>query len=154
RAALLGIDRDEDFAAVAAADREHPDGLLLISPHPEPSVVGTKIPVEAIRGGIWTGQANPLSRSHVPWEIIDEAARATWKPAATSREPVSLPALPAPAPTATTAAATLIRQRRSCLDLDGKTPISAATFYGILDHLLPRPGVPPWDALAWAPHIH
>jgi SagB-type dehydrogenase family enzyme len=154
RAALLGIDRDEDFTSVAAADREHPDGLLLISPHPEASLVGTKIPVDAIRGGTWTGQANPLSRSHVPWEIIDEAARATWKPIAASSEPASLPALPPPATTATNAAATLIRQRRSCLDLDGKTSISAATFYGILDHLLPRPGVPPWDALPWAPHIH
>ena len=24
----------------------------------------------------------------------------------------------------------------------------------MLDRLLPRPGVPPWDALPWPPHIH
>ena len=30
-AALLGLDRDADFADVAAADREHPDVLLLVS---------------------------------------------------------------------------------------------------------------------------
>jgi hypothetical protein len=24
----------------------------------------------------------------------------------------------------------------------------------MLDHLLPRPGVPPWDVLPWPPHVH
>jgi hypothetical protein len=28
------------------------------------------------------------------------------------------------------------------------------TFYTMLDRLLPRPGVPPWDMLPWAPRIH
>jgi hypothetical protein len=51
-------------------------------------------------------------------------------------------------------AATLIRQRRSCLALDGRTAVTAETFYGMLDHLLPRPGVPPWDVLPWPPHLH
>jgi SagB-type dehydrogenase family enzyme len=154
RAALLGLDRDEDFAAVAAADREHPDGLLLVSPHPESRFAGTMIPVDLIRGGTWTGHANPLSRSHVKWDGIDEAARATWKSAATPGQLFSLPALPPPAPTANTPAAALIRQRRSCLALDGQTSISAGTFYGMLDHLLPRPGVAPWDALPWPAQIH
>jgi hypothetical protein len=48
----------------------------------------------------------------------------------------------------------LIRKRRSCLALDGDTSIGAGTFYAMLDRLLPRPGVPPWDALPWPPHIH
>src|SRR5262249_40544504 len=51
-------------------------------------------------------------------------------------------------------AATLIRQRRSCLALDGRTTIPAATFYRMLDHLLPRPAVPPWDMLPWSPQRH
>jgi SagB-type dehydrogenase family enzyme len=51
-------------------------------------------------------------------------------------------------------AATLIRQRRSCLALDGTTSIGAAAFYAILDRLLPRPNIPPWDALPWRPHVH
>ena len=53
-----------------------------------------------------------------------------------------------------TSAATLIRQRRSCLALDGQTAISAETFYRMLDHLLPRPDVPPWDVLPWPPQLH
>jgi hypothetical protein len=90
----------------------------------------------------------------VTWDVVDEVADATWKPATARPEPSPLPALPPPAPTANTPAATLIRQRRSCLGLDGKTSITAATFYGMLDHLLPRPGVAPWDALPWHPHVH
>ncbi len=35
--ALLGLDREADFADVAAADREHPDVLLLVSNAPRPS---------------------------------------------------------------------------------------------------------------------
>ena len=66
-------------------------------------------------------------------------------------EPVALPPL---IPASQVAAATLIRQRRSCLALDGKTSISAETFYHMLDSLLPRPGVPPWDTLPWEPHLH
>jgi hypothetical protein len=48
----------------------------------------------------------------------------------------------------------VIRQRRSCLALDGRTSIAAGTFYRMLDHLLPRPGVPPWDLLSWSPQLH
>jgi hypothetical protein len=51
-------------------------------------------------------------------------------------------------------AARLIKQRRSCLALDGITSISAETFYAMLDRLLPRPGVPPWDVWPWPPHLH
>jgi hypothetical protein len=51
-------------------------------------------------------------------------------------------------------AATLIRQRRSALDFDGRTALDASTLYRLLDHLLPRPGVPPWDLLPWRPHLH
>ena len=48
----------------------------------------------------------------------------------------------------------LVKQRRSALSLDGITSISAETFYGMLDRLLPRAGVPPWDVWPWPPHLH
>jgi len=38
--------------------------------------------------------------------------------------------------------------------MDGATAIPAATFFAILDRLLPRPGVPPWDVLPWVPRVH
>ncbi len=57
-------------------------------------------------------------------------------------------------PSSQVAAARLIRQRHSCLALDGKTSISVETFYRMLDSLLPRPGVPPWDTLPWEPRLY
>jgi SagB-type dehydrogenase family enzyme len=149
-AALLGLDDEGSFSSVAPLDREHPDTLLLVGPPPL-----TTVPVDAalLPHGGWQGKANPLSSNHVRWEVIDIVAEATRKPAtdAATFAPAPLPALPVPQPVP---AATLIRQRRSCLALDGRTTIDSATLYGLLDHLLPRPGVPPWDALPWRPHLH
>jgi hypothetical protein len=112
------------------------------------------LPVEAICGGHWWGRANQLGPSHVAWALIDDAAEATWKPATERPGPI----VPTPMPPLTsdcrTSAATLIRQRRSCQTLDGQTAIPADTFYQMLDHLLPRLGVPPWDVLPWSPQLH
>jgi hypothetical protein len=38
--------------------------------------------------------------------------------------------------------------------MDGTTGLSAPAFFAFLDRLLPRPGLPPWDALPWAPCVH
>lgn len=162
--ALLGLDREEDFANVAKADREHPCSALLIFPGDLDSdcitsttgreTAGEKI-VGLVRGGTWTGQANPLSPSHVEWEAIDRVAVATRRPAGELHiPPLSFPPQTKPRSSSSTAAAKLIRQRRSALALDGETSISAQTFYAMLDHLLPRLGVPPWDVLPWEPQIH
>jgi hypothetical protein len=65
-----------------------------------------------------------------------------------------IPSLP-PLPGAGRApAATIIRGRRSCLALDGRTSVDAEAFYAMLDRLLPRPGVSPWDVLPWEPLLH
>jgi SagB-type dehydrogenase family enzyme len=150
-AVLLGLDRDESFARISPHDREHPDALLLIGPSP---LAPLRPETDVVRGLAWLGQANPLSQAHVHWEVIDVVAGVARKPA-TEPSPLPvhgpLPPLPAPRPVP---AVTLIRQRRSCLGLDAETSIEATTLYGILDHLLPRPGVPPWDVLPWMPHLH
>jgi SagB-type dehydrogenase family enzyme len=151
--ALLGLDRDSDFAEGIAAEREHPDVVLLVGKVPLPSVPA----LFALRSesyGTWQGRANPLSPQHANWPIIDEVAEATRKPETESMEIIESVALPPLTPSSQVAAATLIRQRRSCLALDGKTSISAATFYRMMDSLLPRPGVPPWETLPWEPCLH
>jgi SagB-type dehydrogenase family enzyme len=145
--AWLGLGRDGDFP-VHSLDRERPGPLLVVGPAPVDLVPGPPV----LDGAVWTGKANPLSRSHVAWQAIDAAARAAHKErtAPVAFTPASLPPLPeGPSPPA----ATLIRQRRSCLGLDGQTGIDADGFYRILDHLLPRPGVAPWDALPWPPQL-
>jgi SagB-type dehydrogenase family enzyme len=152
-AALLGIDRATDFSAVDRHDREHPDALILVSRRPV-SASPRGLPVETVRAGRWAGQANKLSLSHVDWEIIDAVADATRKPTTDAPLRIEWPVLPPSSSLCRTSAATLIRQRRSCQALDGQTPISTETFYRMLDLLLPRPNVPPWDALSWPPQLH
>ena len=152
-ATLLGLDRDADFAKGAAADREHPDVLLLVS-NAAPSSLPVPLALRPWSSGTWNGLANPLSPQHVDWPVIDEVAKTTWKPETAPMETFQPAALPPLMPSSQVAAATLIRQRRSCLALDGKTSISADTFYRMLDSLLPRAGVPPWDTLPWEPRLH
>jgi SagB-type dehydrogenase family enzyme len=152
-AALLGLDRDADFAGGSAADREHPDVLLLVS-RAAPSSLPASLALRPWSSGTWKGAANLLSPQHADWPVIDDVAHATWKPETAPMETFQPAALPPSIPSSQVAAATLIRQRRSCLALDGKTSISAATFYRMLDSLLPRPGLPPWDALPWEPRLH
>jgi SagB-type dehydrogenase family enzyme len=151
--ALLGLDRDSDFADGTAADREHPDVVLLVSKVP-PSSLPALLALRSESYGTWQGKANPLSPQYVDWPIIDEAAKATRKPETEPMEVFESVALPPLIPSSHLAAATLIRQRRSCLALDGKTSISISTFYRMLDSLLPRPGVAPWDMLPWEPRLH
>ena len=152
-AALLGLDRAADFADVSPQDREHPVGLVLVSASPVAARPWI-LPVEAVRGGQWIGKANPLSSSHMSWELIDQVAKATWKPVTAWSGCVDNSPLPPLFSQCRTPAATLIRQRRSCVALDGRTTIPAEAFYRMLDPLLPRPGVPPWDTLSWSPQLH
>src|SRR5262249_17366943 len=51
-------------------------------------------------------------------------------------------------------AAGLLRRRRGALDFEGQTGREAAALYHLLDHLLPRPDVPPWDVGRWRPRLH
>ncbi len=152
----LGLDRAADFAGVDALDREHPGALILVGP--APLTVPEPDPA-LLRAGEWAGKANPLSREHVHWERIDRAAAAAWKPRTDPGPPVAFPSLPAlgdstPVGTRAVTAAALLRRRRSALDFDGATGTDAATLYHMLDRLLPRADVPPWDLLPWRPHIH
>jgi SagB-type dehydrogenase family enzyme len=149
-AAWLGLDRDADFADVDRLDREHPDCLVLVGPAPLAALPELgQAPSEG-----WLGSANRLSPRHVHWDVIDVVADSARKPATEPAPAFNPPPLPPLSSSASVPAATLIRQRRSCLGLDARTSIPASTLYRILDHLLPRPGIPPWDALAWPPHLH
>src|SRR5205823_15063733 len=84
---------------------------------------------------------------------VDEATRKPPTPVATSPSLTALPPLMMPR-NASLPAATLIRQRRSCLALDGRTSIDSGTFYRELDCLLPRASVAPWRAVPGSPRIH
>jgi len=156
---LLGLARAEAFSCVPEQDREHPGALLIIGPEG-----GLSVDIELLRrtvkGGSWSGHANVLSSHHASWPVIDDVAQATWRDEVST--PANIPAvnaLPIEKPATALAedhirAVTIIQQRRSAVALDDSTPIPAQTFYQILDRLMPRPDVPPWDALPWLPHLH
>jgi len=167
--AVLGLAQAASFNPVAEADREHPDALLLVGPSPRLAhgVDAESTDVSALRevlqAGTWAGRANPLSPAHVPWPAIDAAAETTWRGDgaraswgwgdAVLGDRAAVWSSPSGSP-AHHSAVRLIKQRRSCLALDGTTAMEAARFYAMLDRLLPRPGVPPWDVWPWPAHLH
>jgi nitroreductase len=167
-AALLGLDREQDFAG---AEPEAPDLLCLVGTGrkgaAEPAIDAT---VDAAREGHWLGRANRLSRRHeFDWPVIEETRAAARKPRTPPAEPTSLPlaggslgeggnrqdrTLPLPPSSCELPAVELIRQRRSAQAFDGVTRITATALFRILDATLPRAGVPPFDAWNWPPRVH
>jgi SagB-type dehydrogenase family enzyme len=173
--ALLGLDRDADFAGVGAADREHAEGLVVVAPAPaiDDAARSVENDLDGLRAcladGTWAGTPNALSPRAADWPAIVEVAAATAK--ARTAEPAS----PGPdgdarddpsgrggtrrddgsaRPRDGRAALFLIRGRRSAVDMDGTTAIPAFAFFAILQRLLPERGVPPWDVLPWTPRVH
>ena len=166
---VAGLSDAQSIAAIAELDREHPDALLLIETSPL-SRAGDPLQAvdmaklkDATQVSAWVGKANPLSNAHVQWEVIDEAAEAAWHvdEAITTGDIQSLDRVDRfTAPSAASPAglemkaAEIIQQRRSAVAFDGRTAITAEAFYNLLNRLLPRPGIAPWDAWPWPAHVH
>jgi hypothetical protein len=121
--------------------------------------------VKELAAGHWHGKANALSREHgVHWDIIDEAAEASWKLAREQRMLSHCLSVTNYASQTThkagPSAGQLIRQRRSAVSFDAKTSISSGTFYRMLQRVMPQADRPPlsrpipWDLLPWDPYIH
>jgi len=152
---ILGLDREADFGT---AEREHPDAMLLVTARQSGSAANefaAGAPVRVVRSGRWQGRANLLSpHPRDDWPVINEVAGACLKPA-TQEACWQPPALPEPVRSdSERSAAAIIRQRRSAQAFDAVGTISASAFYRMLDMTLPRPGVPPWDAIGWEPRVH
>lgn len=172
-AGLLGLDREEDFGK---AEREHPGTICLVRPRqgedprgrPASLPLRLEWPDQPVLTR-WHGQANRLSADHpVDWEIIETVAQASWKAASEqtvvaegrgSARRLTEPGLPCDYP-GQPSAGDIIHQRRSALAFDGKTAISAPSFFLMLARVMPqahrspidRPA--PWDAIPWDPAIH
>lgn len=148
-AALFGIDRSGDYAGV---EREEPDCLLWVGAGAPPEIESL---VAAARAASWFGEPNLLSPTHVDWPDIDRAHEATPKPRTIPGTRTAPPAaFGLSPPRLDIAAATLFRQRRSAVDFDGVTSVSADVFYAMLEPLLPRAGAPPWNAWPGPPRVH
>lgn len=176
-AMLLGTNRTDDFQDV---EPEHPDCLAVVWPFRDVKRETldvkrgelTEVPlfldsavVEDLAGGKWNGNANRLSGEHgVHWDIIDEVAEASWK-CTVEQHSVALPRLFTNDVSRFTfhenqSAGQIIRQRRSAVSFDGKTAISAETFFRMMQLVMPRSDRPqldrpiPWDVWPYEPAIH
>ena len=178
---VLGVDRSGDFEG---AEPEHPDCLSVVWPADraaDPATgKATSLPLsfapDAVREltrRTWHGKANRLSRDDpVPWEILDQVEVTSWK-SSTERRAVELnhdrpsvanfidPSVHAASVyPGQPKAGQVIRQRRSALAFDGKTSISASSFFTMLARVMPRverdlcKRPMPWDVLPWGPSIH
>ncbi|MDG4550260.1 MAG: SagB/ThcOx family dehydrogenase [Candidatus Contendobacter sp.] len=148
-AAVLGLDRAEDFAD---AELESPEVALWVGPEPSPMDLS---PGTLARDLSFTGRANRLSHAQRDWPGIDEVDHAAHRPGAIPSPVFQPPPRPPLAESGCQAsAATLIRQRRSAVAFDGATTLPAERWFGMLDALLPRPDAPPLDAWPWWPRVH
>ncbi|NEV61643.1 SagB/ThcOx family dehydrogenase [Thiorhodococcus minor] len=147
-AARLGIDRAADFDP---QELEAPDLAVWIGKGPP-----RHAEIEALlnRPRSYAGRARPLSPDHVDWPGIHLVHQACERD---SPRPVEL-AEAAPLPPLVDreggqGAAALIRQRRSAVAFDGRSAMTRDAWLSILDALLPRAGVPPFDAWPRAPRV-
>ncbi len=149
---MLGLNRTR----FPALDAEHPD--LLVCVHPwAPGELPGALPEEVLSlfGALaFLGAPNALSREHVDWEIIAQAAEKSRKPATRSRFrpaarrgwlPGGEPALPA---------AQIIRRRRSATAFDPRGSLPRQSFLAMLDRTLPREGAAPFDIGLGPPALH
>jgi SagB-type dehydrogenase family enzyme len=173
-AMLLGTDRKDDFGE---AEPEHPDCLAVVwlpenvkREHSEMLLCLDTALVKQLVGATWHGKANRLSQEHgVHWDIIDEAANASWKPQ-TDRPTSTLSTIRRTSSNMLHAsqetnnvgpsAGHIIRQRRSAVSFDGKTSIFASTFFHMMQRVMPCGEQPqlerpmPWDVWPYDPAIH
>lgn len=171
-ARLLGIDRSHD---TLNAEREYPELLAVIwsttmsTTFSVPLCLETNA-VDALVHEPWSGQANRLSRDNpIPWEIIEEVTKASWKFETHASSVVVDPPASVVSPClqdqdhgtgSSSTAGQIIHQRRSALAFDGATSIVAERFFTMLMRVMPRAELPisqrpmPWDCLPWDPTIH
>jgi nitroreductase len=176
-ALLLGTIRVKDFVGV---EQEHPDCLAVVWPSGDvkretsnakgeeliemPLFLDPAV-VKNLTSGKWNGKANRLSGEHgVHWDIIDEVSAASWK-CTTEQFSVAFPRLLTNNVSRFTlhqnqSAGQIIRQRRSAVSFDGKTSISSATFFRMMERVMPRADRAqlerpmPWDIWSHEPAIH
>ena len=161
---LLGLDRDEDFAA---AEREEADIFVLISPNLAAPLMmewNWNKPLTAHGGDVlWQGRANTLSPEHaVEWPVIDAVAQATRRCASApikedfSGFPSEVALFGTPIRQGLLTAEMAILGRRSAVAMDGSTAISQESFFRMLARLIPTQErqAMPWDAIPWRPRIH
>lgn len=101
------------------------------------------------------GRPNRLSRSHVRWTAIEEAAEASRKPPLMIHpEADGLGVLSHSFSPREIPLRSILHQRRSAVSMDGKSAMPEDVFYRMLSRTLPEVGRAPLGALPWLPKVH
>lgn len=148
RARLVGCFDDDALARLMGVETqigieaEHPDCLIALDRNDVVSL--NPAPLQL------TGEPNRLSDSHHDWAIIDKVSTAAHRSVTSAgfEYPLGHP----PADHGEVSARKIIRQRRSAVDMDGRTGIDHATFNRMLGAVMP--GHAPFDTLTWRPCVH
>lgn len=147
-ASLLGLNRHEEFPP---QERECPDLLVAVVPSNARLSMPTAVP--EVHADVWHGVANRLSSDHVEWPAIDVVDAACRKPA-TATPPLQLEERRPMQAVEGVSARTIIRQRRSAVDMDGGTAMPREAFFAMLQHVMPKAGTVPWETLPWKAAVH
>jgi SagB-type dehydrogenase family enzyme len=149
---VLGLNRTR----FPPLDAEHPD--LLVCLHPRPAdELPRRLPEEVLAafGALpFHGAPNALSREHVDWEIIGQAAEKGRKPATRSAVGRLERRLWLAAEETGLSAAQIIRRRRSATAFDPRGSLARGHFLAMLDRTLPRGGAAPFDVGLGLPALH
>ncbi|MES2641138.1 MAG: hypothetical protein V4850_16740 [Myxococcota bacterium] len=142
-------------AGTTGPEVEVPECLLVVYPaqNPFPLPQWRHVRVPTLPTLTWVGTANRLSSDHHEWPVLEAVEVATRKlgaPGPTSWAPPPLRRERLADRPATLR--TIARQRRSAVEMDGRTRMGRDAFLRTLRRLLP--GAPPFDPLPWAPAVH
>ncbi len=144
-ATLLGL------SAPTGPEPELPETLLVVTPSnlsPGPAWVPPPDVLAWFTAASFTGTPNRLSDAHHPWPILTDIAEATRRPPNVV-EPITRTANCSPittSPDDSPDAATILRQRRSAVAMDGRTGLTRAAFYELLHST--AADLPPFPSLA------
>lgn len=152
----LGLDRPDDFppSRYAFTEQEEPEILLALrGPGLAPPPDGATL-ASWLSAAEWQGRPSRIDAAPgYRWPAIDQVATASREKSGRRPLPAFAPQPPlAPHPSQAGSAA-LIRQRRSGQRFDPKHNLPAASFYRLLDALLPRP-LAPWSGQEAPCRIH
>ncbi len=164
---VLGLHRKQDFHP---SETEYPELLAAVWPKDRSAphtidLAFEKPSDEVLLAGKWMGTANKLSKDEpVPWEIINEVTKASWKLAQESERIAfsnsSTTQNPLDATGVKFLAGHIIHQRRSAVSFDGHTSLSVDRFFTMVLRTMPEGHLPiserpmPWDVLPWSPTVH
>jgi SagB-type dehydrogenase family enzyme len=149
---MLGLNRTR-FPSLEA---EHSDLMAWVHPWAAGELPRT-LPsgvLSAFAALAFYGTPNALSREHVDWEIIGQAAEKSRKPATRSAAGRLARRAWLPAEETGLLAAQIIRRRRSATAFDPGGSLPRRSFLSLLDRTLPRGGAAPFDVGLGLPALH